>query len=108
MTEKDAGQLLRQTSESLCVRYLHDQTGEIWFAEHFARRSSGRPSLGVKAAAAIALAATIPLLTQACGGAALDSDEKALDAGSDARKGDAGTDSPDGGQSDGGTVRVDP
>src|SRR5262245_47315726 len=31
MTEQAARRLLQSTSESLCVRYLHDATGTIWF-----------------------------------------------------------------------------
>jgi hypothetical protein len=81
MSESDARRLLRGTDQSLCVRYLYDQTGDIWFAEHFERRHS-RAKLGVAAAAA-ALAGAAPLLTQACGGAALD-DGPAFDAGADA------------------------
>src|SRR6516225_4044473 len=69
MSESNARRLLGETHDSLCVRYLYDQTGEIWFAEHSSRIPSA-PALGMRAAAAaLALAATAPLLTQACGGA---------------------------------------
>jgi hypothetical protein len=92
MTEREARRLLRETPSSLCVRYLYDRTGEIWFAEHFERRTSGA-ALGVKAVAAtLAVAATVATLTQACGGAAME-DDRVIDAGADA---DAA--SPDGGR----------
>jgi len=82
MPESNALRLLRETSESLCVHYLYDRTGEIWFAEHFERRSAGA-KLGVAAAAAIVAATVVPLLTQACGGAALE-EAATIDAGADA------------------------
>jgi hypothetical protein len=68
MSESRARQLLEQSSESLCVRYLHDQTGEIWFAEDFARRTAKERLR----AGALATALSIPALVQACGGAGLD------------------------------------
>jgi hypothetical protein len=70
MSEPEARKLLgAPRTEGLCIRYLHDQTGEIWFrdraplvpANHLVRRAS-------MAAAAVAVA-LVPALTEACGGA---------------------------------------
>ena len=72
MTEREARTLLRtQATRGLCIRYLHDATGEIWFgngssdglvpASRLARR-------GAVMATAAALVLT-PVLTEACGGA---------------------------------------
>jgi hypothetical protein len=74
MSEGQARALLRDRStEGLCIRYLHDERGEIWFggagpglvpATRLARRGAA-----MAAAAALVLA---PVLTEACGGAAPD------------------------------------
>jgi hypothetical protein len=72
MSEREARALLQaRSTEGLCIRYLHDERGEIWFggaglvpATRLARR-------GAAMAAAAALVLT-PVLTEACGGAAPD------------------------------------
>jgi hypothetical protein len=76
MSEREARTLLQgRSTEGLCIRYLHDERGEIWFggsaagaglvpATRLARR-------GAAMAAAAALVLT-PVLTEACGGAAPD------------------------------------
>jgi hypothetical protein len=66
MSEPSARRLLESSNESLCVRYLHDRTGEIWFAEDFARARTLGDHLR---AGALATALTLPALVQACGGA---------------------------------------
>jgi hypothetical protein len=67
LTETEARALLASPpTEGLCVRYLHDATGEILF-----RRGDVVPvSKLVRRAAMIALAAALPLTTAACMGAA--------------------------------------
>jgi hypothetical protein len=74
MTERDARALLKtRPTEGLCVRYLHDATGEIWFG---ARAEPVVPAsrLVRRGAAAMSAAALVlvPALTEACGGAAPD------------------------------------
>ncbi len=69
LSEREARKVLASASEALCVRYLHDETGEIYFAERLVppkRLTRGR-------AGALAIAA--PLLIQACGGAGFDPSE---------------------------------
>jgi len=78
LTEKEAEALLGATSQRLCVRYLYDATGEVWFRDQLeavsARQTiparalvrSKRAARAVLSACAIAL----PVLTEACGGAA--------------------------------------
>ena len=67
MTELEARALLGHSTEQLCVRYLYDVTGQIWFQP--------RPLLDAKSLSkrnrvlASALAAAAPVLFQACGGA---------------------------------------
>lgn len=70
MTEQEARALLSQTTEQLCVRYLYDAAGEIWFeptraalVDARALTKKGRRSLAAGAVAAV------PMLFQACGGA---------------------------------------
>ncbi len=67
LTETEARALLASPpTEGLCVRYVHDATGEILF-----RRDAVVPvSRLVRRAAMIALAAALPLSTAACMGAA--------------------------------------
>jgi hypothetical protein len=67
MTEMQARALLRGSSESLCVRYLHDATGEIWFAGD--RVAPHRLNRAKRVAAVASALAAAPLLMQACGGA---------------------------------------
>lgn len=67
MTESEARVMLASPpTEGLCVRYIHDTTGEIVF-----RRDDVIP-VGklVRRAAVLALAAALPLSTAACMGAA--------------------------------------
>jgi hypothetical protein len=74
MTERDARALLKtRPTEGLCVRYLHDATGEIWFGARAERvvpasRLVGRGAAMMSAAALV----LVPALTEACGGAAPD------------------------------------
>jgi hypothetical protein len=67
--EAKARALLRSTPDSLCVRYLHDETGRIWFGpaapELIAKDQLTR---GKRLLATAALTVT-PVLFQACGGA---------------------------------------
>jgi len=67
MTESEARAMLASPpTEGLCVRYVHDATGEIVF-----RRDGIVPvSKLVRRAAMVALAAALPLSTAACMGAA--------------------------------------
>ena len=67
MTEREARAMLSSPpTEGLCVRYVHDATGQIVF-----RREEPMP-VGrlVRRAAMVALAAALPLSTAACMGAA--------------------------------------
>jgi hypothetical protein len=68
MSEREARALLASPpTEGLCVRYVHDTTGEILF------RPDVVPAAGlarVKRAAALALAASLPLAVAGCMGAA--------------------------------------
>jgi hypothetical protein len=78
MSEREARSLLRaRSTEGLCVRYLHDANGDIWFG---GRSPGGAAGLvpaarlarhGAAMAAAAALVLT-PVLTEACGGAGPD------------------------------------
>jgi hypothetical protein len=73
LTEREARALLRSPpAEGLCVRYLHDAYGNIWFAGDrpapvipVAQLLRGRAAR----AAAASVLALAPLLTEACGGA---------------------------------------
>jgi hypothetical protein len=67
LTESEARALLASPpTEGLCVRYVHDATGEILF-----RKDAVVPVARlVRRAAMIALAAALPLSTAACMGAA--------------------------------------
>ncbi len=66
LTETRARELLTQADESLCVRYLHDVTGEI----HFSDSAPVPVSNLTKNRRSVALAFSVaPLLMQACGGA---------------------------------------
>jgi hypothetical protein len=74
MTELDARALLKtRPTEGLCVRYLHDATGEIWFGARD-ERVVAASRLVRRGAAAMSAAALVlvPALTEACGGAAPD------------------------------------
>lgn len=73
MTEPQARALLRRPrTEGLCIRYLHDEQGNVWFrgnaptpivaASRLARR-------GVAALASAAALVAVPSLIEACGGA---------------------------------------
>jgi hypothetical protein len=42
LTEAESRTLLAGTSQSLCVRYLHDATGRIWHREDFAEARTQR------------------------------------------------------------------
>jgi hypothetical protein len=75
MSERDARALLHtRPHEGLCIRYLHDADGAIWFgdqvpgrivpARHLVRRT-----IAMATAAALLVA---PVLTQACGGGGPD------------------------------------
>jgi len=80
--EKKARALLESTPQSLCVRYLHDASGEIYFGSQElvspARLARGKRNL----MAAVVMAAA-PVLFQACGGADPygDEDFRDVDAG---------------------------
>jgi hypothetical protein len=67
--EVKARALLRSTPESLCVRYLHDETGKLWFGEPTPTLiAKDQLTRGKRMMAAAALVVT-PILFQACGGA---------------------------------------
>ncbi|HEY8040623.1 MAG TPA: hypothetical protein VIF15_12545, partial [Polyangiaceae bacterium] len=67
MTEREARALLSSPpTEGLCVRYVHDATGEILF-----RRDVVPVARLARRAAAVALAVALPLATAACGSSAL-------------------------------------
>ena len=70
MNEREARALLgAPRTEGLCIRYLHDETGEIWFRERApVLPASALVRRGAMAAAAMAVA-LLPALTEACGGA---------------------------------------
>src|SRR5262245_19885016 len=72
MGERAARELMRSTSGSLCVRYLYDATGQIWFegkSDIIPPTALHRKGRALVAAAAMA---AVPVLFQACGGAGLD------------------------------------
>lgn len=74
MNERDARSLLAtRPTEGLCIRYLHDATGEIWFGPQ-AERVVPASRLARRGAAVMSVAALVlvPALTEACGGAAPD------------------------------------
>jgi len=74
MTEGAARALLEtRPTDGLCIRYLHDATGEIWFGAR-AERVVPANRLARRGAVAISAAALllVPALTEACGGAAPD------------------------------------
>ena len=72
MTEREAHTLLRtQSIRGLCIRYLHDADGEIWFGNGGAERLVPTGRLARRGAVIAAAAAIVltPVLTEACGGA---------------------------------------
>lgn len=75
MREADAKKRVAAAPEGLCIRYLHDEHGNVWFADTqlVAPRSLLRKGAGL---AALAL---MPLLT-ACMGSALATDETTTEA----------------------------
>jgi hypothetical protein len=91
MKEKDARKLLSTPStEGLCVRYMYDEVGNIWFADSFFMRTEGL----LKKVAAAAAIASAPFLT-ACMGAyagpdGIDPAVTQDDGGSDTDSGDPG------------------
>ena len=69
MKEKDAKALLSTPStEGLCVRYMYDEEGNVWFQDTMFMRTEG---LLKKVAAAAAIAA-VPFLTACMGSAGYD------------------------------------
>jgi hypothetical protein len=72
MGERAARELLGSTSSSLCVRYLYDATGQIWFEDKQALVPPAALTRKRTALAAAAVMAAAPVLFQACGGAGLD------------------------------------
>lgn len=72
LEEKEAGELLAGAS-SLCVRYLYDENGRIWFRGDLAVATPAiipdhRLKQGAKGALAVSAMLAAPLLFQACGG----------------------------------------
>lgn len=72
LEEKEAGELLAGAS-SLCVRYLYDENGRIWFRRDLAVATPAiipdhRLKQGAKGALALSAMLAAPLLFQACGG----------------------------------------
>jgi hypothetical protein len=75
LSEREARSLLRaRSTEGLCIRYLHDANGDIWFGGRGPGEAAGLVPVarlarrGAAMAAAAALVLT-PVLTEACGGA---------------------------------------
>jgi hypothetical protein len=73
LDEEEAQELLASTSESLCVRYLYDEQGRIWFRRDLAAVTPAiipehRLKRGARAALAVSALLAAPLLIQACGG----------------------------------------
>ena len=92
LREADAKKRVAEAPEGLCIRYLHDEHGNIWFQD----TSLVSPGSLFRKGASLAALALMPMLT-ACMGSALATDEPGLaasppdassepDAGSDARK----------------------
>jgi hypothetical protein len=73
MNEADARALLRRRpDDGLCIRYLYDSEGAIWFGDGAAQPLVPARRLARRAAVVAAAAATllvVPALTEACGGA---------------------------------------
>lgn len=70
MAADEAAQLLAQTPSSLCVRYLYDATGKIWFRDDLSQVvPAERLTRGTRGALALSALVVAPLLFQACGGA---------------------------------------
>lgn len=67
MREADAKKRLALAPETLCVRYLHDEHGNIWFAD--------TPLLTLRRGAGLAALALMPVLTACMGSAPLDPDD---------------------------------
>jgi hypothetical protein len=69
MTESGARALLRRPrNEGLCIRYLHDIHGNVWFGDREPSRMAPAGRLARRGLAALAIAA-VPALLEACGGA---------------------------------------
>ena len=92
LREREAKALLRSSPEGLCVRYLYDQLGNIWFRDTLASRLLNR----ARRAGAVAAVAFPALTLQACNaGTAFFADAArhvgdAGDAGDEGDEGDAG------------------
>jgi hypothetical protein len=73
-SEAEARALLRtQPSEGLCIRYLHDADGNVWFGEPPGRIvPTSRLARGASVAVAAAALLVAPALVEACGGASPD------------------------------------
>jgi hypothetical protein len=72
MNEADARALLRhRPDDGLCIRYLHDAGGAIWFGDGGSGPIVPARRLARRAAAVVAAASmlVVPALTEACGGA---------------------------------------
>ncbi len=70
MKEKEAKKLLATpATEGLCVRYMYDEQGNVWFQDSMFMRTEGL----LKKVAAVAAIAAAPFLT-ACMGAAVGND----------------------------------
>ena len=89
MGERAARELLGSTSGSLCVRYLYDATGRIWFEDKQELVLPAALHRKRRSLAAAAVMAAAPMLFQACGGAGLDDYPYQANAGS-GQDGDAG------------------
>jgi hypothetical protein len=73
LAERDARALLRRREhERLCIRYLHDAQGNVWFGDEARERLLPADRLlrsGLARAARATAVAMAPLLIEACGGA---------------------------------------
>lgn len=103
MTEKEARATLEATSGRLCVRYIHDTTGKVWFKEDLAHASlisSSRLTKGAGRAFALASAMAAFALAEACGGHDGGRYYETIDGGADAS--DASSDVSSDAQADAG------
>ncbi len=88
-SEGEASALLASSDGRLCIRYLYDQTGKVWFKDQLAAVTADRPIPASRlvrgkralAAASAACALAAPILTEACGGAGLGGSPYTEDAG---------------------------
>jgi hypothetical protein len=89
MTEREARELLRRPpNQGLCIRYLYDAEGKVWFGSDASEALIPESRIvrgGLAIAASAAALALTPLLMEACGGASpYDDAYSRADAGANA------------------------